>query len=85
MTCKLCNDTGEQRYWEGRWRDEKAENERLRAALKPFSDLAHVVLAEAPADAGYVSLFVDSAGRSHRITLDQLRAADHQQSPNQEK
>lgn len=33
MVCKLCNDTGEQRYWEGRWRDEKAENERLRAAL----------------------------------------------------
>jgi hypothetical protein len=30
-TCKLCNDTGEQRYWEGRWRDERAENERLRA------------------------------------------------------
>lgn len=21
MTCPLCNDTGEQRYWEGRWRD----------------------------------------------------------------
>lgn len=32
--CKLCNDTGEQRYWEGRWRDEKAENELLRAALE---------------------------------------------------
>lgn len=31
--CKLCNDTGEQRYWEARWRDEKAENERLREAL----------------------------------------------------
>lgn len=23
-----------ERYWEGRWRDEKAENERLIAALK---------------------------------------------------
>lgn len=34
MTCKLCNDTGDQRYWEGRWRDERAENERLRVALK---------------------------------------------------
>jgi hypothetical protein len=33
MACKLCNDTGDQRYWEGRWRDEKAENERLLAAL----------------------------------------------------
>lgn len=69
--------------------DKKAltdEIERLRAALKPFSDLAHVVLAEAPADAGYVSLFVDSAGRSHRITLDQLRAAaDHQQRVGEQK
>jgi hypothetical protein len=36
MACKRCNDTGDQRYWEGRWRDEKAENERLRAALEPF-------------------------------------------------
>lgn len=34
MTCPLCNDTGDQRYWEGRWRDEKADNERLRTALK---------------------------------------------------
>ena len=25
---------GANRYWEGRWRDEAAENERLRAALK---------------------------------------------------
>jgi hypothetical protein len=33
MTCPCCNDTGEQRYWEGRWRDEIAENERLRARL----------------------------------------------------
>lgn len=33
MTCPLCNDTGEQRYWEGRWRDEKAQNERLRTTL----------------------------------------------------
>ncbi len=27
--CPLCNDTGNQRYWEGRWRDEKAINEAL--------------------------------------------------------
>lgn len=25
---------GAKRYWEGRWRDEKAENDRLRAALE---------------------------------------------------
>lgn len=49
--CNLCNDTGEQRYWEGRWRDEKAENERLRAALddirteltRPGSRPAHLI------------------------------------------
>ena len=39
MTCPLCNDTGNQRYWEGRWRDEKAENERLRAALRQIAKL----------------------------------------------
>jgi hypothetical protein len=38
MSCKLCNDTGEQRYWEARWRDEKAEIERLRAALRDLVD-----------------------------------------------
>jgi hypothetical protein len=33
MSCPLCNDTGDQRYWEGRWRDERVENDRLRALL----------------------------------------------------
>jgi hypothetical protein len=32
-TCTVCNGTGDQRYWEGRWRDEAAENDRLRLAL----------------------------------------------------
>lgn len=41
--CKLCNDTGEQRYWEARWRDEKAENDRLRAALSLFVACAYPV------------------------------------------
>ena len=30
---------GDHRYWEGRYRDEAAENEKLREALKPFSEL----------------------------------------------
>ena len=34
MPCPLCNDTGDQRYWEGRWRDEKARGERLRLELE---------------------------------------------------
>ena len=29
-----------ERYWEGRWRGEAADNERLRAALQPFSEEA---------------------------------------------
>ncbi len=29
MVCPLCVDTGNQRYWEGRWRDERALNEEL--------------------------------------------------------
>jgi hypothetical protein len=37
-TCTVCNGTGDQRYWEGRWRDEAAENERLRDALKEIAD-----------------------------------------------
>lgn len=36
--CPLCNDTGEQRYWEGRWRDEAAQNDRLRFALQTIHD-----------------------------------------------
>jgi hypothetical protein len=31
---------GDHRYWEGRYRDEAAENEKLRVALKPFADVA---------------------------------------------
>lgn len=31
--CRLCNDTGDQRYWEGRWRDADAELVRMREAL----------------------------------------------------
>jgi len=34
MSCPLCNDTGEQRYWEGRWRDEKSLNAKLLACLQ---------------------------------------------------
>jgi hypothetical protein len=34
MNCPLCNDTGDQRYWEGRWRDERADNERLETIIR---------------------------------------------------
>jgi hypothetical protein len=34
MACPLCNDTGDQRYWEGRWRDSDAEATRLRKFLE---------------------------------------------------
>jgi hypothetical protein len=48
MTCPLCNDTGEQRYWEGRWRTEKAENERLRAVLESLTKDPPATLAREP-------------------------------------
>lgn len=35
MVCPLCNDTGEQRYWEGRWRDADAA---LRALYDDCAD-----------------------------------------------
>ena len=33
---ELLRGVGANRYWEGRWRDEAAENERLRAALLEY-------------------------------------------------
>jgi hypothetical protein len=47
----------------------------LLAALKPFVQLAAVILAEAPAEADNISVFEDCEGVHHRIDLDQLRAA----------
>jgi hypothetical protein len=34
---ELLRGVGANRYWEGRWRDEKADNERLAAALEEIS------------------------------------------------
>lgn len=53
----------------------------LEGALRPFKEIAEVALSEAPADADYLSVFIDSEGKSHRVTLDHLRgviaALDH--------
>ncbi|NNH59505.1 hypothetical protein HLI01_22480 [Rhizobium laguerreae] len=46
----------------------------LEAALEPFAPIAGAILAEAPADSDYYSLFMDCEGNAHRMTLDQLRA-----------
>jgi hypothetical protein len=35
---ELLRGVGANRYWEDRWRDEAAENERLRAALRAIGD-----------------------------------------------
>jgi hypothetical protein len=35
---------GSERYWEARWRDEKAENERLREALRLAKDDLHIAI-----------------------------------------
>jgi hypothetical protein len=48
--CPRCHDTGEQRYWEGRWRDEKAENERLQKKLEREAKLKDSQLANCHAE-----------------------------------
>jgi hypothetical protein len=40
---------GAERYWEGRWRDEKNENEKIREALKEIADKTDVDADECPA------------------------------------
>ncbi len=49
--------------------------EEVRKVLEPFADVADAILAEAPVDAGYFSVFMDCEGKSWRLTTDQLRAA----------
>ena len=39
---RLRNDGAGNRYWEGRWRDEKSERDRLKEALRPFARLTKV-------------------------------------------
>jgi hypothetical protein len=59
-----------------RMRAEYAEAtcEKLATAMEPFEKIATAILAEAPADADYLSVFLDCEGVSHRVTMDQLRA-----------
>ncbi len=40
MCCPLCVDTGQQRYWEGRWRDERALNVELVVALQDIHEIS---------------------------------------------
>jgi hypothetical protein len=55
--------------------DRDALLEEARMVLEPFVLVADAILAEAPADAGYYSVFMDCEGKSWRLTTDQLRAA----------
>lgn len=41
MLCKRCQNTGDHRYWEGRWRDEKAINADLLEALRGIEERAN--------------------------------------------
>jgi len=50
------------------------ENARLLAAIEPLIPIADAILSEAPADAGYYSMFKTCDGQSLRITMDELRA-----------
>ena len=55
---RLTGNQADHRYWEGRWRDEVAENERLRASnakLREIAREAHNNAIELAADAGYAA------------------------------
>lgn len=47
---ELLRGTGANRYWEARWRDERAENEKLRAALKDLLSCTEYWLKQARPD-----------------------------------
>lgn len=55
---ELLRGTGANRYWEGRWRDAQADLTKLRAALKPFADMATVAL-RTPGDCAFGTMTVE--------------------------
>jgi hypothetical protein len=87
--CPRCNDTGNSRYWEGRWRDTHAENqklldkiERLRASVdllrKDNASLRDVIDPQAEIEYLRSALerirFTEGISRSvEKIALDALR------------
>jgi hypothetical protein len=81
--CPRCNDTGNARYWEARWRDEKAEIERARQEGNKLAEESIelcVKLREAAAEIEYLRSalerirFTEGISRSvEKIALDALR------------
>lgn len=59
---ELLRDIGANRYWEGRWRDAKAENERLRAALTTIRAdcLAYATQHTGAAQEGFIQIANDA-------------------------
>ena len=63
-----------ERYWEGRWRDEAAENERLRAGLRPFAK-AGALFAPIPEGLSDMVVYKPAAGADFMLTGTDLRRA----------
>ena len=55
MACPLCNDTGDQRYWEGRWRDADAEIAKLRARLPGGMEHCTILFKECDVGHGWLT------------------------------
>lgn len=71
----LCGTGPAERYWEGRWRDEAADNERLRAALAPFLKAAEL-FPEPPGTVKFdISIYCPAAGPEFELRGDDLRRA----------
>ncbi len=46
----------------------------IKKAIEPFARIARMILAEAPSNADYYSIYPDCEGVSHRETMDECRA-----------
>jgi len=61
--------------WAARATAAEAALSQMKEALKPFANLATVVLSEAPADAEFIVVYTDSEQKQWAMRLDDLRAA----------
>lgn len=66
---------GDHRYWEGRYRDEAAENEKLREALKPFALVAEYDIGDDETDNDRFTPMTFGNCRAKLLTVGDLRRA----------
>lgn len=71
--CERLGQGGAERYWEGRWRDEKAENDRLRALVAELREvLANVKIADV-GNRSFIGVQCGNSCASAEITTDDKR------------